>query len=188
LLLLKVHYESRETAIYNLVVSKDGLKIKLSEDQTPVSKINEVPPPLCGTTPLQALDGPRRTLDPRAPLLRGSMRISGGPAGTTLTAAAVPLSVLANVIRQSVDRPVFDKTGLTGLFDLRLQYGEGMAGVPTPFGGIASSPTAATAPSAADPLPSLFTALQEQLGLKLESSKAAIEVLEIESAKKPLEN
>jgi uncharacterized protein (TIGR03435 family) len=186
---LKAHYESREAPIYDLVLAKDGPKVKSSEDQTPVMIAGPPPPLLCAPNPVPTSEGQRGTpFDPRGPMPRGSMRISGGPGGTTLTAAAVPLSVLTNSLRQNLGRPVVDKTGLTGLFDLRLQYSlDGVPGVPTPFGGIAA-PAAGTIGAPADPLPSLFTAIQEQLGLKLESSKAPVEILVIESAQKPVEN
>jgi uncharacterized protein (TIGR03435 family) len=62
-------------------------------------------------------------------------------------------------IRIFLDRPVVDKTGITGTFDFRLRFApdENITGIP---------------PNPDEPdLPSIFTALQEQLGLKLESTK-----------------
>jgi len=70
----------------------------------------------------------------------------------------------------NLDRPVLDKTGLTGSYDYKLEW--------------------APANSAAADLdvPSIFTAVQEQLGLKLESATAPIEVLVIDRVEKPSEN
>ena len=71
-----------------------------------------------------------------------------------------------------------DKTNLKGLYDFKLQWAQDpmMLGINTP--GAANGSTG----------PSIFTAIQEQLGLKLESSKGPAEVLMVESASKPSEN
>jgi uncharacterized protein (TIGR03435 family) len=79
-------------------------------------------------------------------------------------------------------RPIVDKTGLTGQYDFTLRW--------TPFdaatGGGPSPVAAVTDPG--PQWPSLFTALKEQLGLKLTPAKAQIEVIVIDSAEKPSEN
>jgi uncharacterized protein (TIGR03435 family) len=72
--------------------------------------------------------------------------------------------------RNSVDRPVIDKTGLTGAYDYKLEWGDD---------GAANADVDA---------PSIFTAVQDQLGLKLEKATAPIEVLVIDRAAKPSEN
>lgn len=90
---------------------------------------------------------------------------------------------LANVMQTAVlDRPVVDKTGLPGRYDFMLtwtpdetQFASRGVRVPPP------------APDANGP-PGLFTAFQEQLGLKLESTKAPVEVLVIDRIDKPSEN
>jgi uncharacterized protein (TIGR03435 family) len=112
-----------------------------------------------------------------------------------LRGSAVPLSNMIGMMQQQVGRPVIDKTELTGLYDFVLRFSpEGL----TSFGALAPFPTppppplqggAAPAPgaAAAEPLPSIFTALQE-LGLRLESTKGPLEVLVIDSVQKPTEN
>jgi uncharacterized protein (TIGR03435 family) len=73
-------------------------------------------------------------------------------------------------------RPVVDKTGLTGLYDFTLHWASfdpGPAAAPTDPG---------------EQGPSLFTALEEQLGLKLKSEKEQIEVIVVDSVEKPSEN
>jgi uncharacterized protein (TIGR03435 family) len=82
------------------------------------------------------------------------------------------LSALTKPLSGIVDRPVVDKTGLTRRFDLILEWSPDM-------GGAANSNSG---------LPSIFTALQEQLGLKLEAAKEPTEMLIIERAEKPSEN
>jgi len=77
---------------------------------------------------------------------------------------------LPGFLTRELDRPVVDKTGLTGKYDFTLRFAEG--------------PGAEPDPDAA----SIFTAVQEQLGLKLEPSKAPIEVLVIDHIEKPSAN
>ena len=72
---------------------------------------------------------------------------------------------------------MIDKTGLSGLFDFHLQYAPDDA---MPYG--------ATAPAADPAGPSIFTAVQEQLGLKLEPTKAPVRVLIVDRAEKPSDN
>jgi uncharacterized protein (TIGR03435 family) len=90
-------------------------------------------------------------------------------------------SAVANMIERFVSRPVRDETGLKGLFDLELQFVRQPLRVTPPIG----QPDAAL-PDLSDQ--SIFTALQEQLGLKLESAKGPVEVLVIDSVQRPTEN
>jgi uncharacterized protein (TIGR03435 family) len=90
------------------------------------------------------------------------------------------------MLSQQAGRTIVDKTGLTGLYDIKLQWTPEMGQGATPFG---PPPAGANPPVASDPSgPSLFTAIQEQLGLKLESAKGPVEVLIIDSVQKPSEN
>ena len=82
--------------------------------------------------------------------------------------------ILGAISNSMLDRPVVDKTGLTGTYDVRLIF--------TPD-------TRANRASEPDPNDvSIFTAVQEQLGLKLAPQKAMIEVLVVDHAEKPTEN
>jgi len=76
----------------------------------------------------------------------------------------------------TLDRPVIDKTEITGTFEIRLRFDPRLTQV-------SSSATEPSDPSG----PSIFAALQNQLGLKLESAKDAVEVLVIDHAEKPPE-
>ena len=113
----------------------------------------------------------------------------------TLQGTAQPISALIGAIQQQAGRPVIDKTDLKGLFDFKLQFSrEGLAGPAGPAGlpppGLppgAAGPAPGPATAAADPVPSIFTSIQE-LGLRLESAKGPVEVLVVESAQKPTEN
>jgi uncharacterized protein (TIGR03435 family) len=95
-----------------------------------------------------------------------------------LTATAMPIAVLAGTLSQRMGRSVIDKTGLSGKYDFTLVY--------TPDQSTPGGPDERDAPAAPDPAgPSIFTALQEQLGLKLESAKGPVEILVIDRAEKP---
>jgi uncharacterized protein (TIGR03435 family) len=87
------------------------------------------------------------------------------------------LSRLADLLSPRVERRVQDRTGLAGNFDLDLQW--------RPEPGKEGPPDAGLP----DTLPtSIFTALQEQLGLKLESTKSSADVLVIEHVERPTPN
>ena len=84
-----------------------------------------------------------------------------------------PLSRLLPILEETVGRPVDDRTGLSGLFDLTLQWRTDLTGEqPAPAVG-------------AQNLPSIFAAIEEQLGLKLAAITAPLEVLVIESVARP---
>ena len=102
--------------------------------------------------------------------------------GRGLLAGTMPIPLMAISLSQSLDRPVVDKTGLAGNYSFTLTYtpevGQGARFAPaTPDG----QPTDTG-------LPSVFTALREQLGLELKSAKAPVEVLVIDHVEKPSEN
>jgi len=96
------------------------------------------------------------------------MNFAGGRA--SLTARQQPVSALTIDLRTTAGRQVVDKTGLTGKFDFTLEFSlRGMMGQPS---------------TDADPIPSLFDALPQQLGLKLENAKIPLDVLVIDHAEK----
>ena len=114
---------------------------------------------------------------------------------------AMNMARLADLLSMPLGRPVVDKTGLTGAYDIALEFspeGLGMmrAGPgpmmmgPPPGGGPAGAGPGTEAPrDANDSGPTIFTALQEQLGLKLESRKGPVELLVVDSVEKmPTEN
>ena len=95
------------------------------------------------------------------------------------------MAMLANNLSNQLGRQVIDKTGLTEKYDFELNWtpDESQAGF-GPFGG----PPAPPPPPSDTPGPSIFTAVQEQLGLKLESQKGPVTMIVVDSIEKPTEN
>ena len=93
---------------------------------------------------------------------------AAGPEATIgsgqLKGSKIPMSILADLLAQLLDRTVRDDTGIVGDFDVTLNWGPDMDG------------------------PSIFTALREQLGLKLNAQKGPVEILIIDSAARPSGN
>lgn len=112
--------------------------------------------------------GPKLTASP--PNTRG---FAGGSHDGHVLAKASPVGAFADLLGKVTDRPVIDMTGIAGLYDFDLIYGAQLS---------------ATAPDSA-PAPALATALQDQLGLRLEKRDLDVEILVIDRADKvPTEN
>ena len=158
---LKVHRETRDLPVYNLVLTKKGPK--LSEDQAPPN-------------PRQAFITFAWQGDQLGPLPRGALRMVTGSDTTTIIGTAIPLARIVAMLQGKSDRIIIDKTGLDGLIDVNLEFRQDLAAAPPDAG----------APGAVESA-TLFTALQE-IGLKLESAKAPLEVLVIDSVQRPSEN
>jgi len=89
--------------------------------------------------------------------------------------SAVTMKDFATMLQGSVERPVVDRTGLEGLFDVEYTFAR-------------QPPTAPTQLAAGANVPPILVALEEQLGLKLESERAEVPVLVIESVERPTAN
>jgi uncharacterized protein (TIGR03435 family) len=164
---LSLRHETKEMPVYALVVAKDGPKLhenKEAEKAREEAKSDAVKP---GSA--------------NAPGAKGQfMRMGRG----LLSAQGAPLNTLADSLSRLLGRVVLDKTGLTGLYDFELKWtpDESQAQMfKGPDGGDSAPPPDASGPT-------IFTALQEQLGLKLESQKGPVEVFVIDHVEKPTEN
>jgi uncharacterized protein (TIGR03435 family) len=174
---LKYHNETKEMPVYVLTQLKDGHKMK---EVAPTDAPPPPPPGGGGPSPVAVGVGPggvAQRLPPGARMVRmGRGQISANGA---------PMSLLIQQLSNQLGRPVIDKTGLKGLYDIELQWtpepGHGGGGFPT---GGPDAPVAGADNSG----PSIFTALQEKLGLKLDSQKGPVEIMVIDSVSKPAEN
>jgi uncharacterized protein (TIGR03435 family) len=95
-----------------------------------------------------------------------------------LTGKRLTLDTIASVLSRQFDREVLNRTELPGKYDFQLEW--------TPDAG--PCPAAEGGGGAAANLPSIFTAIQQQLGLKLEPSKGPVEILVIDRVERPSEN
>lgn len=178
---LKFHRETRELPIYFLVVGKNGHKLHKSEIQPDGPPGNPQPnAEKPGDSPVlsrSASGGP----GPRPSGRGASIRISRGQMNAEMSS----VSEIASFLAQQLGRPVQDKTGLEGKYDFKLEWtpDETMRGMGAPGepGREGSQPVDSSGPS-------IFAALQEQLGLKLESQKGPVEILVIDHIEKPSEN
>lgn len=108
-----------------------------------------------------------------------NMRMTGGRG--LMVGQYIPIDILREALQQVVGRPVANGTGLSGYYDFRLQWDPGDD---TP----ANSADGATSGSVDPAQGSIFTTLQEQLGLRLDARRGLVEVLVIDSAELPSEN
>src|SRR5579863_198631 len=159
---LKIRRETREVPVYALTVAKSGAKLQRVKEG--------------GCTPR----------DYTKPAVEGLKDATGQRLCTVMVSPAgisgqMDLDRLSQTLGAGLDRPVIDRTGITGMFDIRLEF-------------VRDQTTAGFIPL--EPLPpsgnadgtSIFVAIQEQLGLKLESSKGPGQFLVVESVEKPSEN
>jgi uncharacterized protein (TIGR03435 family) len=166
---LVTHGETRELPVYNLVLARgDGrlgpaLKESSAECQ---AAVRENYAAVRGGAPAQA---------PPAAVARC---LSSQPGVGTLGFTGQPIGSLVTVLPQFVERPVIDRTGLTSLYDLTLKW------TPEAMPSSLGLPQAPLPPADPD-APNIFTALQEQLGLKLEAGRGPVEVIVIDRLEKP---
>ena len=160
---LLVHYEMQERPVYALMIARaDGrLGPNIKKSDLDCDAIQAARRAGSKEPPPATSNG--------APACGFSM--SGAGPGLELLMGARPLSALAGSIGSSAGRVVVDKTGLKGNYDMTLNY----------------APQAGADVAPGDS-PNVFTALQEQLGLKLESDRAPLKILVIDRIERPTEN
>jgi uncharacterized protein (TIGR03435 family) len=164
---LAVHWETQELPIYALVLARaDG---KLGPNMHPAGVDCAA---ITAGVPAAAREG-RITNPNTADHVACGMRNNGG----RFQFGGNPLSVFANGLANQVVRTVVDRTGLTGNWDFEFTF------TPERFRQVRSD--GVDAPAVDPDGPSLFTAMQEQLGLKLESTKGPVKVLVIDRVEQP---
>ncbi len=164
---MRMHFETREMPVYELVVAKGGLKVKEVQPPSAADGASSPPIPPAGTALTPSMLAP------------GALLFEMRPGGLAQMAArANPMRSMANAFMNEPEidgRPILDKTGLPGVYDFAMQWRPDR----TPD---------AQASDASAGAPSLFTALQEQLGLRLVATKGPVEVVVIDSIERPTEN
>jgi uncharacterized protein (TIGR03435 family) len=149
---LRLHTQSKEFSAYELVTAKTGLKLKESALGTGArsSSVNDGFPELAADRPGVAM----------------TQSVDGGFELFRIRAQQEPVSILVRMLRPGTDVPIVDKSGLTGKYDFTLEFTKELPN--------------ASEPDAPPIAPSLFTALQQQLGLQLVNKKIPFDVLIID--------
>jgi len=164
---LKIHREIREGAVYELTVAKGGPRLK----------------PSSGCVPFDPSHLPRQTAPGEVQVIYcGRMARGGDDSRRTVDGKGVDIiptigllePSLTGFLSEALDRTVINKTGLTGAFDFHLEW--------------EPQRTSSALPPDDSGGPSIFTAVQEQLGLKLGTAKGPVEFLVIDRAERPFVN
>jgi uncharacterized protein (TIGR03435 family) len=165
---LQTHREKKEMPIYALVA---GRRTKMQEAG------NEPAPNSAG--PGSATSGADGCYDLALLRNRPGIMFSVMNGNACLTVSGQTMAAFAGRLSAQLDRPVVDATGLESRYEFQLRYDSASAGkgIALVTGVPASGPDIAPDP---DRAPSIFTAVQEQLGLRLESRKGPVEVLIID--------
>lgn len=154
--------EQREGMVRQLLEDRFGLKAHVEQKTLPVFDL------------IIAKSGSKLTQSPPdlpSPNGRGTGVNSHN---NDISAHDIEMSGFANVLSQQVERTVIDKTGLTGKYDLDLKFSR--------------DDSSASAHTDIDDSPSIFAALEEQLGLKLQAGKGAVDTLVVDQITQPSEN
>jgi uncharacterized protein (TIGR03435 family) len=162
---LTAHRETRNLPVYTLNVAKSGLKLQPLKEGSCVAFNPGAPivPPTPDQLPACGIA--------RFWISIPTVRMQGGK---------VNMAELARSFSNLLGVTVIDRTGFTGTFDVHLEFGfdDALEGLPHP----------GPMPPADNGAPSIFSAIQEQLGLKLESGKGPVEVLVIDHVERPAQN
>lgn len=167
---LVARMETREMPIYALTLARSDGKFgpKFGLAQTDCQAMMKAAAGRGGAPP-PPLPGP-------AERVQCGIRIGPG----RLNAGGMPLSEFANALSVLVQRTVVDRSGLAGNYDAEVTFRPELGGPQPPPGGVA--------PQIDPDAPSLFTALQEQLGLKLESTRGPVPMLVVERLEPAVED
>ena len=168
---LIVHHETRTAPIYVLMLVRGDGKLGPKLQRSDVD---------CGALLAARGAAPPPPPTPGARPPCGAM-VGLGPVAL-LTAGGQTMASVANTLSRLTGRIVEDRTGLSGSFDVDLRFnGEDLAGLPP-------LPAGTDRPAPATDAVSLFTAIQEQLGLKLDAQRGPIDVVVIDHAEQPTED
>lgn len=161
------------TRVQALLADRFGLQLHHETKEMPVLEL------------IAAKDGPRLNEEAATPapgdahpLPPGSVMMSGGGSELSITSNQAPLRILVNILSGQAElngRILLDQTGLGGKYTFTLRWAA------QHLSGEASAPSDTAGPS-------LFTALEEQLGLRLESAKAPVDLLVIDHVAQPSPN
>jgi uncharacterized protein (TIGR03435 family) len=166
---LTMHREKRDLPAYLLTAAKGGVKQLLSSGCTDPAPDQSLP-----STPAAV----------RSPLC-GNVSVTMSAEGLTMQGDKVQPAELVRMLADVLGRPVLDRTEISGVFNVQIKFARDDAtqGLPRNLGPVSLTP------GEADPnRPSIFAAIQEQMGLKLQSGKGPVDVLVIDHVERPSAN
>ncbi len=167
--------EQRKLLLQSLLAERFNLKVSRATKELPIYAL---------VVAKSGIKFPESKLDVKGSSMNSHSQ-GGGP--VTLESKGVTMASLAENLSRQVDRTVLDRTGLAGRYDFTLQYSrdENQGAM---FRASDSGSGAASAPPPDSAGPTIFTALQEQLGLKLEATKGPVDILVIDHIDMPTED
>jgi uncharacterized protein (TIGR03435 family) len=158
---LKMHRDSKEFPVYALRVAKNGPRVQKTNRD-------------CSSPSTESLET----------LCHG---FTGGGPRQGIAGQSITMGELAGFLSSQLDRPVIDRTGFNGVFDIKFgPWNPYLKVVPEAAG--QNTGRREGAPVDFNSLPTLFTMLEEQFGLKLEPSRAALDTLVVDTAEIPADN
>jgi uncharacterized protein (TIGR03435 family) len=159
---LRIHRETRQGLVYELALGKASPNLKRLQDGkcTPAAVGSPLPLLPEGGHLCRNMAGPQ------------SVNIEGGT-----------LSTLADLLGMTLDRPVLDKTGMTGYFEIKLMFSPDDSSAPRPMTTDPGAPAIRTSDA-----PAVFQAIQEQLGLRLVPARGPVDALVIDHIERPSGN
>jgi len=163
---LIVHHETKEMPVYELYPTKGGFKSELSKDASCVSP------------------DPKNLPKPGEPLPHFCGNIGVGP--HSIEAYSIPMNRFVAALSSVLGRVVIDETGIKDKVTIHLEFATDELNGSLTRGGPGES--ASASPATDTSKPSIFAAVQEQLGLKLESTKAPGDILVVDQLERPSEN
>jgi len=168
---LRAHVERRELPVYALVAERAASsRLPAAKTNCDAAQAEAVDPPDAAENPKTGSDGSQRCREQlKASFKSGRLLLTMVKPGTTMAG-------LARTLSGYVDRIVLDRTNLSGPFDVSLEFDVNKK-IADDTGGRDALP--------AESGPSMFTALQEQLGLRLRSERGQVEVLVIDQIDQP---
>jgi uncharacterized protein (TIGR03435 family) len=161
---LKIHRETRQGPVYELVLGKGSPKLQPYEEGSciPVVLGRSLPPLTSGQHYCRNMVSPTGIVD-----------FEGGT-----------LSMFAGLLNLLLDRPVIDKSGIPNYFKIHLVFSPDDSAAPRPVAANPGAPAEVKTPDA----PYIFQAIQEQLGLRLVPARGPVDVLVIDRIERPSEN
>jgi bla regulator protein BlaR1 len=166
---LVTHQETRELPVYNLVLGRSDGRLGPALNESSAE---------CRAALTEYYETFRRGSPAQPPPAAVARCASSRPGVGALGLNGTSIGAFVTILPQFVERQVIDRTGLTGIYDLTLTWAP--EPIPSAFG-LPPTPLPPVDPD----VPNIFTAVQEQLGLKLEPGRGPVEVVIIDRLEKP---